>query len=124
MPAEHCQVCRWWLVCDQRRRSDDHLSLVGGISTLKRRELEAQTVTTLVGLARLPLPLARPRRGSREALERVREQARVQLDGREQGTPVEWALELGQADDLTPEVQATIETYNRDDCVSTFHLRE
>jgi predicted RecB family nuclease len=104
-PVEHCQVCRWWQVCDDRRRSDDHLSLVAGISTLQRRELETHGVTTLVGLARLPLPLARPRRGSREALERVREQARVQLEGRVQGTPVHELLdrEPGHGLGLLPE---------------------
>lgn len=25
-PVDHCDVCRWWSVCDKRRRADDHLS--------------------------------------------------------------------------------------------------
>jgi uncharacterized protein len=31
-PVEHCDVCRWWSVCDKRRRADDHLCLVAGVS--------------------------------------------------------------------------------------------
>ncbi|HET9498417.1 MAG TPA: TM0106 family RecB-like putative nuclease, partial [Candidatus Limnocylindria bacterium] len=42
-PVEHCEVCRWRLVCDRRWRDDDHLSLVAGISRRQRRALEART---------------------------------------------------------------------------------
>ena len=31
-PVEHCDVCRWAAECVARRRTDDHLSLVSGIS--------------------------------------------------------------------------------------------
>src|SRR5271165_2498382 len=31
-PTEHCDVCSWFPICDRRRRDDDHLSLVAGIS--------------------------------------------------------------------------------------------
>ena len=31
-PVEHCDVCRWAAECVTRRREDDHLSLVAGIS--------------------------------------------------------------------------------------------
>ncbi|HZN03508.1 MAG TPA: TM0106 family RecB-like putative nuclease, partial [Candidatus Polarisedimenticolia bacterium] len=50
-PVLHCDVCRWWPVCDKKRRDDDHLSLVAGISRLQRREMEAQRVPTLEALA-------------------------------------------------------------------------
>ncbi|HEX7086421.1 MAG TPA: TM0106 family RecB-like putative nuclease [Vicinamibacterales bacterium] len=87
-PTPHCDICRWWPVCDRRRRDDDHLSLVAGIRRTQMKELREQDVPTLAALASLPLPLLfRPKRGSREALERVREQARVQLAGRTAGTP-------------------------------------
>jgi len=56
-PVELCDVCRWWSVCDQRRRADDHLSLVAGISRLQTRELLAVGVPTLARLGALPLPL-------------------------------------------------------------------
>lgn len=56
-PNEHCDVCRWREVCDTRRREDDHLSLVAGISKLQRIELVEHGVATTAGLATMPLPL-------------------------------------------------------------------
>jgi uncharacterized protein len=35
-PVDHCQVCRWWQSCDQRRCEGDHLSLVAGARRLQR----------------------------------------------------------------------------------------
>lgn len=88
-PVEHCDVCRWWRECDARRRSDDHLSLVANISRLQIGELQAAGVATLAGLGTLPDPLPlKPRRGALETFVRVRDQARVQLAGRERGIPV------------------------------------
>ncbi len=88
-PVAQCDVCRWWSACDRRRRDDDHLSLVAGVSKLQRRELGTWGVNTLADLAQLPLPLERkPSRGSADGLVRVREQARVQLQGRTENRPV------------------------------------
>lgn len=39
-PVEHCNICRWWQVCDQKRHDDDHLSLVAGIRSLHIVELQ------------------------------------------------------------------------------------
>ncbi len=94
-PVEHCDICRWWGVCDERRHDDDHLSLVAGISRLQSRELESAGVKTLAQLATLPLPLSFvPRRGATETYVRVREQARVQLEGRIQQAPVHELLPI------------------------------
>ena len=72
-PVDHCDVCPWSSVCSQKRRADDHLSLVAGISRLQRRELEARDIATLAGLAKLPLPLPfKPTRGATATFERVR----------------------------------------------------
>ena len=88
-PVPHCDICRWWPVCDKQRHDDDHLSLVAGIAKLQRRELESREIETLAGLAGVPLPIAwRPSRGAVEGYTRVREQARVQLGGRLAGKPV------------------------------------
>jgi predicted RecB family nuclease len=93
-PVAHCDICRWWPQCAARRRADDHLSLVAGLSKLHANELRRWPVTTLAALAALPLPLEhRPRRGARGTYVRVREQARVQLAGRERGMPVHELLE-------------------------------
>jgi len=82
-PVPHCDICRWWPQCDRRRRADDHLSLVAGISRLQTRELLTRDVGTLAGLAVEPLPLRwKPPRGAKEGYGRVREQARIQLAGR------------------------------------------
>jgi uncharacterized protein len=85
-PVDHCDVCRWAAECVERRRADDHLSLVAGISTRQRRGLVARGVTTLEALGELPLPADPPVEGtSAAALERVREQARLQLHRRRTG---------------------------------------
>jgi predicted RecB family nuclease len=88
-PVGHCDVCPWSSVCSQKRRADDHLSLVAGISRLQRRELEARLVSTLADLARLPLPLPfKPKRGAADTYLRVREQARVQFQSRGKTPPL------------------------------------
>ena len=84
-PTSHCAICRWWPRCDQRRRGDDHLSLVAGLSRLQMRELQSRSIATLARLAVEPVPLAwKPSRGAKDGYVRSREQARVQLDGRTQ----------------------------------------
>ena len=82
-PVDHCEVCRWAAECAARRRSDDHLSLVAGISRRQRRALSERGVGTLEGLGDLALPMEPRLEGTSEgALTRVREQARIQLEGR------------------------------------------
>ena len=86
-PVEHCNVCRWFKVCDAQRRNDDHLSLVAGIRRQQRDQFEEWGAGTMAKLAALPIPLReRPRHGSKAGYEKVREQARIQVEGREQET--------------------------------------
>jgi predicted RecB family nuclease len=86
-PKEHCDICRWQERCDKRRRADDHLSLVAGITRVQRDELKRQAVETTADLAAMPIPLAwKPSRGAAHSYERIREQARIQVDGRKSGT--------------------------------------
>jgi uncharacterized protein len=83
-PKDHCDICRWRRDCDARRRKDDHLCLVAGISTTQIAELSQHNVTTLTALAHVPLPLPwKPERGLAQSLERTREQARIQWEGRQ-----------------------------------------
>ena len=49
-PVEHCDVCAWWTLCNERRRQDDHLSFVAGVSKLQIAELDKWNVTTLQAL--------------------------------------------------------------------------
>jgi predicted RecB family nuclease len=94
-PVEHCETCQWKPDCSSKRRMDDHLSLVAGITSAQRKELEARSVATLTSLAGLPVPLTfKPRRGSAETYVRVREQARLQLDSRGKIPPLHELLAI------------------------------
>ena len=85
-PVEHCDVCRWAAECVARRRADDHLSLVAGISARQRRALSDRGVPTLEALGDLALPMEPRLEGtSAGALARVHDQARIQLQGRREG---------------------------------------
>jgi predicted RecB family nuclease len=87
-PVSQCDICRWWPRCDRQRRDDDHLCLVAGISKLQINELQRRGVDRLAALAELPLPLEPPpTRGAVETYVRVREQARIQFEGRRAGVP-------------------------------------
>ncbi|HEU0244165.1 MAG TPA: TM0106 family RecB-like putative nuclease [Candidatus Limnocylindrales bacterium] len=91
-PVEHCDVCRWNPRCRAQRRADDDLSLVAGASSRQRTALKARGVTTRRGLAGLQLPLRPPLEGvGAQALERVHEQARIQVEG-EDADEVLWEL--------------------------------
>lgn len=82
-PQEHCDICRWRVECETRRRTDDHLSLVAGISGTQIAELTRRNVSTLAEFACVPVPLPwKPERGLAQSYERTRDQARVQLEGR------------------------------------------
>jgi uncharacterized protein len=93
-PKPYCEVCRWQERCDAKRRADDHLSLVAGISNVQITELAEQTITTTAALAAMPIPLTfKPSRGSANSLERVREQARIQVEGNAAGAVLYERLE-------------------------------
>jgi predicted RecB family nuclease len=85
-PVEHCDVCSWFSLCDTRRRADDHTSLVAGISRNQRKALAEHSIGTIAALAKLPLsPKPKIERIGDAALVRIREQARLQVQGREEG---------------------------------------
>ena len=93
-PKLHCDICRWRRQCDARRRSDDHLCLVAGSTKLQIKELQRRGIDTVEALAGMLLPLQwKPERGAAQTYERLREQARVQVAGRNSGEPVYEALE-------------------------------
>jgi len=88
-PVDHCDVCRWAELCGKRRRDDDHLSLVAGISGRQRKALSGREIDTVVRLAAAPLPFDPPLDGaSAVSIERVREQARIQVEGRGLPKPI------------------------------------
>jgi uncharacterized protein len=85
-PNPHCDVCRWRVHCEDKRHADDHLSLVAGISKAQIGELEKHAVGSTAALGSMPIPLQwKPDRGAAHSYERVREQARIQVQGRSSG---------------------------------------
>jgi uncharacterized protein len=85
-PVMQCEVCAWWGPCNARRRADDHLCFVAGISRMQIKELRRIDVTSLERLAQLR-EVPKPARGSRDALTRVRDQAAIQFKARVLATP-------------------------------------
>jgi predicted RecB family nuclease len=72
------------------------LTLVAGISKSQIAELRRHDITTVAALAVVPLPLPwKPDRGAIQTFERIREQARVQVQSRTSGAVV--------CETLTPE---------------------
>lgn len=82
-PVSHCDFCNWWTECEIRRRDDDHLGYVAGITTSQIESLRELGINRLAELANIS-PVPTPSKGSQKALELVRDQARVQLKGREE----------------------------------------
>jgi predicted RecB family nuclease len=83
-PVDHCRVCRWYGLCADRRRSDDHLSLVAGISRAQRTHLVDAELPTRRALG-TSAPGTPVRDIGQPALERIRDQARIQLEGEAAG---------------------------------------
>lgn len=93
--VSHCDVCEWWHACDAQRRRDDHLSLVAGMLNHQIEHVKRHGAATLREFAQRPFEeFPRPRTGSREALQKSWEQARIQLRGRKDGSPAHELLPL------------------------------
>ncbi len=81
VPCAHCDSCNWASQCEQRRRDDDHLSLVASIRRDQIVALEAGGISTLTALA--APNLAPPPGLSETSFERLARQAALQARGRE-----------------------------------------
>lgn len=91
----HCDICNWWEECNKRRRQDDHLSFIAGMSNFHIKEVRLNHINKLADMAVLSLPIPfKPSRGSVETFAKIREQARVQLQSREEKRPVHEMLPL------------------------------
>lgn len=99
-PVEHCDVCNWVIECKAKRRADDDLSLVAGITAKQRRALKARGVRRRRDLAVVPVPMTpRPEGVSADSLDRVQRQARIQVEGEDEGRPKHELLEPELDDD-------------------------
>jgi len=85
-PKMHCDVCRWQKDCEKRRRNDDHLCLVAGISKNQIKELGSHNINTMKQFASWQLPEGfRPKKGSISSFEKILAQASIQVEAREAG---------------------------------------
>ena len=84
--VSHCDYCAWWSECEARRRDDDNLCYVAGISRVQIKDLQALGINQLGQLATLD-PVPCPPHGSKETLARLRDQAGIQVLGRERKQP-------------------------------------
>jgi predicted RecB family nuclease len=101
-PCLHCDVCLWFKECREQRVADDHLSLVAGIRRQQRDQLVIWNVDKVAKLATMQHPLPRekkPLHGSRESYDRVREQARIQVESKD--------LEIPRHEPILPVVEKT-----------------
>jgi predicted RecB family nuclease len=108
-PVEHCDVCKYWLHCDQRRRADDHPSLIAGIGQRHVREFQAQALPTLAAIAHANGGLAaKPKRGRLETYAALDHQARLQHQARSLAMPPvdHLAIEPGKGFARLPEPTA------------------
>jgi uncharacterized protein len=80
-PVEHCGVCRFWKRCEDRRRGDDHLSLVAGVTRRQRDRLGQHGVEQLAQLAMLDSG-TKVEGIAAEPFGRIHKQAALQLRGR------------------------------------------
>src|SRR6202171_5062356 len=82
-PVDHCRICRWIDVCELRRRQDDHLCLVAGMRRDQTRRLQLAGISTMAALATSP---ADPVQGiNKDALARLRQQAKLQVARKDAG---------------------------------------
>ncbi|CAN5374216.1 TM0106 family RecB-like putative nuclease [soil metagenome] len=85
----HCDICKWWQICNERRRKDDHLSFVAGIQKLQILEVRNWEVTTLASMAALHPDISqKPNKGSITTYRKLAYQASLQWKQRETGKPV------------------------------------
>ena len=86
-PCEKCDQCHWRDICNAKWDEDDHLSRVANISKLHIKKLESAGITTLEKIGSLPANHPIPKI-SDVVLNRLREQASLQLQARKTSKPI------------------------------------
>jgi len=81
LPVAHCNLCVWDATCEQRRRKDDHLSLVANITRLQTERLNGAEIWTLAALGEARDD-ARPPEMVAPTYDKLRRQARLQDEQR------------------------------------------
>ena len=81
--TQHCDVCRWSDVCNERLRADDHLIFVAGLGRREATKLATAGIPTLTALATTGVAHV-PGIGD-PTVEKLRRQARLQLEQKRTG---------------------------------------
>jgi len=84
IPCEHCDICRWRGLCEEKRLQDDHLCQVANITRVQMKKLQAAGVSTLESLGQLS-PDTRIPKMAAATLEKLTSQAALQLKARQIG---------------------------------------
>jgi uncharacterized protein len=87
-----CQFCHWWKVCVDRRRGDDHVSLVANLHRGQGLKLETAGISTVTALADLAEESIVPRLTG-ATLATLRSQASLQVRSRPLERPLFELLE-------------------------------
>ena len=83
LPVAKCDTCRWWKECNIKWHRDDHLTLIAGIRTNQTKELTENGIVTLEKYAKEETPFrGEPKQGSLVTYQKIHNQARIQLKGR------------------------------------------
>lgn len=85
-PVPFCSICAWRGRCDEERREVDHLSGVAGLARRHLDPLRTSGTKTMAALAERALDQV-PEALGNTTYRKVREQARVQVEGRTAGEP-------------------------------------
>ena len=83
-PCEHCAVCDFSSVCEERWEREDHLVRVANIRRDQIGRLAAKTIASLTALAESPPDTSVPRM-AQATFESLREQAALQLQSQRAG---------------------------------------
>ena len=83
-PVSHCRRCPWEEACDNRRRADDHLSLVARMRGDQVVKLERAAVATMSELARVSSDRSISGMAA-STIDRLRHQAALQVAARDDG---------------------------------------
>ena len=86
-PVGDCDFCPWWRHCRDKRREEDHLSLVAGLSRTQGLRLEAEDVHSVAAVAALETDRRIPRLAA-QTLAGLREQADLQIRSRDLPVPL------------------------------------
>ena len=91
-PVAACGFCPWWHVCADKRREEDHISLVANLQRRQGLRIEAEGVHDIPSLAGLDDSVVIPKL-SKDTLVNLRSQADLQLRSRGLDAPLHELLE-------------------------------